>query len=92
MEGQEKEAVRRIPIIRKEAKETVATPRPSPSASTLREAHELLARYAYEVSRSDLSQSSKTMYIDFADCFVRWMNGGFRPGMRKPGKPRSNIV
>jgi hypothetical protein len=84
---------RRIPIVRKgAAKETIVESPPSPSASTLREVHELLANYVKVVSNSDLSQSSKTMYIDFADCFVRWMNSGFQPGMRKPGKPHSKIV
>ncbi|HEU5351777.1 MAG TPA: hypothetical protein VFU55_09280 [Terracidiphilus sp.] len=83
----------RIPVTRKAAKveESVAH-QPSPSASTLREVHELLNHYASIVNNSDLSQTSKTMYIDFADCFVRWMNSGFQPGMRRPGKKSSNIV
>ena len=49
------------------------------SADLLRLANSLKA----EVDKStELSQSSKTMYIDFADCFVRWMYGGFKPGSR----------
>lgn len=63
-----------------------------PASTTLREVRELFDQYAEEVNRSDLSQTSKSMYIDFANCFVRWMNGGFQPGMRNPGKRHSNIV
>lgn len=54
-----------------------------PSKATMEEVRRFFKRYADEVSKSvDLSQTSKTMYIDFADCFVRWMYGGFQPGMR----------
>jgi hypothetical protein len=54
-----------------------------PSKTTLEEVRKLLKRYTEEVSSSvELSQTSKTMYIDFADCFVRWMYGGFQPGAR----------
>ena len=54
-----------------------------PSKSTLEELRVLFKRYTDEVNKStNLSQTSKTMYIDFADCFVRWMYGGFKPGSR----------
>ena len=54
-----------------------------PSKSTLEEVQKFLDRYAREVSNNgELSQTSKTMYIDFATCFVRWMYGGFQPGSR----------
>jgi len=92
MERRKMDAARHIPVLRKETKEKIVLTAPSPSASTMREVHQLLAQYIGEVDRSDLSQSSKTMYIDFADCFVRWMSGGFQPGMRKPGRRPSNIV
>ena len=82
----------RIPSIRKEAKAKIVLSAPSPSASTLSEVHKLLTQYAHEVEHSDLSHSSKAMYVDFADCFVRWMNGGFQPGIRPRGKQSSNIV
>lgn len=47
----------------------------------MEEVRHLLDRYSKEVSSNiELSQSSKTMYIDFATCFVRWICGGFQPG------------
>lgn len=85
----------RIPVIRKVVKEQIVLPAPSPSDATVREVRKLLQQYAVEVEHSDLSHSSKSMNIDFADCFVRWMNGGFQPGLRgkrNRGKARSNIV
>jgi hypothetical protein len=88
MDQQSDEGMRRIVAKRKEAKVAIA----APALTTLREVRELFDRYAEEVNLSDLSQSSKAMYIDFASCFIRWMNGGFQPGLRKPGKSRSNIV
>jgi phosphatidylserine decarboxylase len=65
-----------------------------PSKATMEKVRKLFKRYAAEIStNAELSQSSKTMYIDFADCFVRWMVGGFRPGA--PGsnrrKPTSRV-
>ena len=54
-----------------------------PSKATLEEVRLFLKRYADEVNASvELSQTSKSMYIDFASCFVRWMYGGFQPGAR----------
>jgi hypothetical protein len=88
MDEQSEEAKRRIVAKRKEPKAAIVAPAPA----TLREVRELFGRYANEVNSSDLSDSSKAMYIDFANCFVRWMYGGFKPGMRKPDKPHSNIV
>jgi len=42
---------------------------------------ETFKQYAKELeSNAELSQTSKTMYTDFAKCFVRWMNGEFKPG------------
>jgi hypothetical protein len=86
--NQRSEGMRRIVAKRKEAKAAIA----APSLTTLREVRELFERYVEEVDLSDLSQSSKAMYIDFASCFIRWMNGGFQPGLRKAGKLPSNIV
>jgi len=52
-----------------------------PSKSTLEEVQKLFRQYADELERNvELSQTSKTMYTDFAKCFVRWMNGEFKPG------------
>jgi hypothetical protein len=57
--------------------------RPVPSKETLEELRTLFDRYADEIAADlELSQGSKTMYIDIAKCFVRWMYGGFRPGSR----------
>jgi len=54
-----------------------------PSKATMDEVRTFFKRYVREVESSpELSQYSKTMYIDFADCFVRWMRGGFKPGSR----------
>jgi hypothetical protein len=86
------DAARRIPVLRKQTKDKIVLPAPSPSASTLKEVHNLLEQYAAEMEQSDLSHSSKSMYIDFADCFVRWMNGGFQPGLRPHGKKTSNGI
>ena len=88
MESQGDEEMRHVVPKREDVKEST----PSPKPSALREIRKLFDQYANEVDSSDLSQSSKTMYIDFANCFVRWMNGGFQPGMQKRGKQHSNIV
>jgi len=54
-----------------------------PSKATLEEARVFLKRYAKEVNSCvELSQTSKSMYIDFAACFVKWMCGRFQPGIR----------
>jgi hypothetical protein len=79
---------KRVTVKRKLFKVTTS----APLVSILREVRELFEQYAAEVEQSDLSSSSKTMYIDFADCFVRWMNGGFRPGLYPRGKRRTNLV
>jgi hypothetical protein len=51
-----------------------------PSHATMEEVQNLFKRYAEEVAaNAELSQSSKTMYIDFAGRFVRWMVGEFKP-------------
>ena len=65
-----------------------------PSNATMDEVRNLFKRYAAEVSANvELSQASKTMYIDFAGCFVRWMVGGFTPGSHGSArtKPTSRI-
>lgn len=49
----------------------------------LRRVDQLLAIYVGEVQQSELSMSSKSTYIDFADSFVRWAKGEFRPGVVK---------
>jgi hypothetical protein len=60
-----------------------------PSKETTEEVRKHFKRYAAEITANgELSQASKAMYIDFANCFVRWMVGGFRPGA--PGSNRRN--
>jgi hypothetical protein len=56
--------------------------KPVVSKETLEQICKLFEQYAAEVDRCDLSQSSKTMYLDHANCFVRWIYGGFKPGVR----------
>jgi hypothetical protein len=63
-----------------------------PSKEMVEEVRSLFKRYAAEINANvELSQSSKTMYIDFASCFVRWMVGGFKPGSRGGRKPTSRV-
>ena len=38
--------------------------------------------YVTEVLDSGLSQSSQRAYIFHAECFVRWLDGKFSPGVR----------
>jgi len=59
---------------RAEAEETPVSP------EMLKAVRVSFDRYAAEIKESPLSEASKTMYIDFAGCFVRWMYGGFKPG------------
>jgi len=41
----------------------------------------LVNAYAAEVERAELASGSKAIYIEMADCFVRWVGGQFRPGI-----------
>jgi hypothetical protein len=41
-----------------------------------------LQDYCNELEESDLSNGSRGMYGDFAECFVRSLEGDFRPGKR----------
>lgn len=52
------------------------------SKEALDEISRLFEQYASEVHRCDLSQSSKAMYVDHANYFVRWVHGDFQPGVR----------
>jgi hypothetical protein len=47
----------------------------------------LFQLYADDVDCADLTPASKAHYIDFANCFVRWIRGEFEPG-RNAGKRR----
>lgn len=47
---------------------------------TLETIDELMRDYAEQVDKSDLSVTSKSIYTDFAKCFVRWIHGEFKPG------------
>jgi hypothetical protein len=59
--------------------------RPNISAPALAEVQQEMEAYSAVVLRSDLAQSSKVHYIDFADRFVRWLSGEFTPGISKGG-------
>jgi hypothetical protein len=52
------------------------------SEDALKEVKSALQAYYARVSETDLSEASKSFYIDFADCFVRWLEGAFEPGSR----------
>jgi hypothetical protein len=63
-----------------------------PSKETMSDVRKLLEQYIKEVSTSvELSQYSKSMYIDFANCFVRWVHGEFKPGSRGHDERRKQI-
>jgi hypothetical protein len=62
---------------------------PQISEDALKEVKSALQTYCARVSGTDLSEASKSFYIDFADCFVRWIEGEFEPGSRaNPWKRR----
>lgn len=57
-----------------------------PTKSALEKQIEILLQlYAAEVDHAELTPASKAGYIDFANCFVRWIRGEFVPG-RTAGK------
>ena len=49
----------------------------------LTEIERLFAEYVVEVQAAPLSNASRSFYLDFADCFIRWIQGTFHPGMMK---------
>ena len=51
--------------------------------ATLTEIERLLAEYTVDVQKAPLSNASRSFYLDFADCFVRWIRGNFSPGLMK---------
>jgi hypothetical protein len=55
-------------------------PEPVISEQALKEVK--LAHYQYykEIMRSALSETSKEMYVDFSDKFIRWLYGDYKPG------------
>ena len=53
------------------------------SAAALSEIQAAVKEYYDEIKNIDLSYGSQGMYVDFADCFVRWLQGEFVPGSRK---------
>jgi len=59
---------------------------------TLETIDKLMRDYAEQVDKSDLSVASKSIYVDFANCFVRWIHGEFKPGSvgswKRPKYPR----
>ena len=50
------------------------------SVRSLSKLWNLFDEYVEEVNSSALATSSKTDYIMFAEQFVRWIDGDFKPG------------
>ena len=46
----------------------------------------LFEQYTREVHAAELSAASKGFYIDFARCFIRWVDREFQPGSQVPGR------
>jgi hypothetical protein len=71
----------RLPVNRKPSRESrlILT-----DAALMGGMRKLLRVYADEVAATDLTQTSKQMYIEFAECFVRWAHGDFAPGINGP--------
>jgi hypothetical protein len=71
-------------------RELPSEPGQPPTKSELVKQMEILLQlYAAEVDQAELTPASKAHYIDFANCFVRWIRGEFEPGrtagnLRKP--------
>jgi hypothetical protein len=57
------------------------------SPSALSEIQAALKEYSAVIEASELSYASQAMYIDFADCFVRWTRSDFEPGALKGRRP-----
>lgn len=54
------------------------------SIAALSEVMEALERYREEVNATTLREPSKQTYLLHAEHFVRWLEGDFKPGSRKP--------
>jgi hypothetical protein len=54
--------------------------KPPTKTELLKQIETLLELYADDVESAGLSEASKAHYIDFANCFVRWIRGEFEPG------------
>jgi hypothetical protein len=50
------------------------------STAALSEIQAAMKAYCDDAKNSDLSYGSQGMYVDFAECFVRWLQGDFVPG------------
>ena len=56
----------------------------------LKKSSSALKAYCAEVESSDLTEYSKTTYIDMADSFVRWLKGDFHPFTKSVLQSRTN--
>jgi hypothetical protein len=59
----------------------MATTTPVRDQRLLRRLSRLVNAYAAEVDCAELASGSKAIYIEMADCFVRWIGGQFSPGI-----------
>jgi hypothetical protein len=57
------------------------------STAALSEIKAALKEYAATIEAGELSYTSQAMYVDFADCFVRWLQSDFEPGSLKGRRP-----
>ncbi len=58
----------------------VSSPEPVISEQALKEVKLAHHKYCKEIMRSVLSETSKEMYVDFSDKFIRWLYGDYKPG------------
>jgi len=52
----------------------------------------LLETYTRSVLDAPLTPTSQKNYIDFADRFVRWIEGRYEPGNMKPSGPSTKFM
>jgi hypothetical protein len=57
------------------------------STAALSEVQAATKAYWAVLEDSELSAASKSIYMDMADNFVRWLSGDFVPGSRKDPYP-----
>lgn len=54
---------------------------PKINSQALQQVEAALDRYREEVEATRLRPSSKLTYLQRAECFVRWLNDDFEPGI-----------
>ena len=61
------------------------------ACATLAEIESALTKYCDLVRASNLTVSTKGIYISQATNFVRWLRGEFNPGANKTRTPRTGL-